>query len=167
MKWVLRAAALLICVPVALCAGSVLFHNVELAQLQNRVGGLRHPARSQFGARYGTIGNRGNGNHLDYWAAELRASSLPRNSIERNYTGQRVAVPHAEDEPSSDVKNGTQPVEIEFLPSPLPAHYHIQNGGLDSWDVSRFAGQRGLYVVEIVNFGGNDGADTFFDWRGD
>lgn len=145
--------------------GTVEVHNWQLSQLQNRIGALTHPSGSSFMARHGKIDNFGNGNHLDFWAVELR-SSTSRAAVQKAYRGVRVRVPNSNDDAFSDVKNGTQPIEIAFLPSPLPANYRVKVGDNTQWNLKQFAGKRGLYTIEVVNPGENDNLATLFDWRG-
>ncbi len=97
------------------------WHNYQLARLQSDIASLPHPATSRLVARHGEIGNFGNDNHIDYWAVEVRSSPNPRAAY-GFYKDARVPVPNAERNDYDDVKNGTQPVEITVLPSPLPAN---------------------------------------------
>ena len=83
----------------------------------------------------------------------------------RFYQATRVAVPNDQDDDSSDVKNGMQPVEIKVLPSPLPANYHL-SVGYSKWHLGSLAGQKGLYTIEVANSGENDSWDALLDWRG-
>ena len=140
------------------------WHDRQLGQLQNEVGALPHPANSKLLARHGEIENFGNGNHLDYWAIEVRSAPNPR-AVKGLYKSLRVPIPNANDDDSSDVKNGTQPIEVTVLPSPLPTNYHLKAGN-SVWNLSALAGQNGLYTVEIVNFGENNSLQTLFDLRG-
>ena len=140
------------------------WHDRQLAQLQNEVGALPHPVDSKLLARHGEIENFGNGNHLDYWAVEVRSAPNPR-AAKGLYRFLRVPVPNANNDDSSDVKNGTQPIEVTILPSPLPTNYHLKAGN-SAWNLSALAGQSGLYAVEIVNSGENNSLQTLFDLRG-
>ena len=140
------------------------WHDRQLAQLQNEVASLPHPANSKLMARHGEIDNFGNGNHLDYWAIEVRSAPNPRAAT-GSYKSLRVPVPNANEDASSDVKKGTQPIEVTVLPSPLPTNYHLK-AGTSAWNLSTLAGQTGLYAVKIVNSGENNSLQTLFDLRG-
>ena len=118
----------------------VKWNDRQLARLQNQIAVLKHPPGSNFVARHGEIGNFGNGNHLDFWAVEVRASPDPRVATQF-YQAARVRVPNAQDDGYSDVKNGTQPIEVAVLPSPLPANYRVR-AGHSSWNLNALAGQR-------------------------
>ncbi len=162
MKWLIGLALVLVLLA-APFVGAVGLHNWQLSRLQESVGALSHPAGSSLVARHGDIDNFGNGNHLDYWAVELRSFSGSRAVLQKGYRGLRVPVPNSDDDDFTDVKNGTQPVEIEFLPSPLPRNFHVRGGDNHAWNLARFAGKRGLYIVQVVNSGQMNG--TIFDWR--
>lgn len=141
------------------------WHDHQLSVLQREIAALRHPANSVFAAKYGEVNNFANGNHIDFWAIEVRSISGSRAPLQSVYNGVRVAVPNSGDDDYSDVKNGTQPVEIVLLPSPLPANYHLHAGN-SKWNLNFLAGRQGLYTVEIVNSGDNNSLGTAFDGRG-
>lgn len=125
----------------------------QLVQLQNDIGALQHPPGSRFVARHGLSGDElfGNGHHFDFWAVELRSFSGSRAALQGSYEGLRVPVPSDDDYYTPGVKDGTQPVEIEFLPSPLPANFHLPMGASNRWNLARCVGRRQLYLVQVVN----------------
>ncbi len=137
----------------------------QLSRLQNAIAATKHPDSSKFVARHGEILNFGNGNHNDFWAVELRSLSTAQKQtvLKAVYEGQRLPVPN--NDYQQEIPNGTQEVFWQLLPSPLPKNYVFkQNNG--EWNLSRFAGARDLYVVQIANIGENDNLSVFFDWRG-
>ena len=144
--------------------GMTKWHDYQLVRLQNEVASLPHPASSKLLAQHGKIGNFGNGDHLDYWAVEVRTAPNPR-AASHLYQGMRVPVPNAERDDYSGVKNGTQPVEIAVLPSPLPANYNLKVGYY-KWNLNALASRSGLYTVEVVNSGENNSLDALLDGRG-
>ena len=148
--------------------GVAKWNDWQLARLQNEIAVLPHPASSQLVARHGEIRNFGNGNHLDFWAVEVRALPNPRAITSAygvaRYGAARVRVPNSDND-GYDVKSRTQPVEVTILPSPLPANYHLEAGNA-SWDLKALAGRRGLYAVEVLNWGEEYAPSTYFDWRG-
>ncbi len=158
--WSVFVVALLVAPFVVVTKGN----DYKLARFQSNLVSLPHPATSRLVAQHGKIGNFGNGNHIDYWAVEVRSCPNPR-AMPRFYQAMRVPVPNYQRNDYDGVKNGTQPVEITVLPSPLPANYHL-SAGYSKWNLGNLAGQNGLYTVEIVNSGENDSWGSLFDWRG-
>jgi len=129
----------------------------RLNQLETEFVALSHPPASDFVARYKTISTFGNVNRVDFAVMELRAKT-GKGQIAEFYKGKAVWVPSRADEDYQRIKNGRQPVEITFLPSPLPANYSVK-----SWDLNFAAGRKGLYLVQIINYGENWDLASMFD----
>jgi hypothetical protein len=148
---------------VVLGFGTPFYNNSRMSRLERNFAGLSHPASSQFLRREKFIGLIGNGNHCDFVVAELRSYSKT-GQIRSAYAASRLAVPNDADDDSQGTKGGTQPVELEFLPSPLPKGYRWKYHGVFDWNLSALAGQH-LYVVIMHNSGENDSWDSLCDWR--
>lgn len=142
-----------------------LYNNFRLRQFERNFAAMAHPPQSKFVARTQEVGLFGNGNHCDFFVAELRSSSSSQNTIRKFYQSTRVAVPNSVDEDFQGVKNGSQPVEIEFLPSPLPANYRWNYHYNEPWNLSHLAGQKNLYIVLILNSGASYGWESWCDLR--
>ena len=145
--------------------GMTKWNDWQLSRLQRAISALKHPANSKFVARHGEILNFGNGNHNDFWAVELRALSVAQKQavLKAVYDGKRVPVPN--DDYQQEISDGTQEVFWQLLLSPLPKNtvYKLNNG---TWNLSRFAGARDLYVVQVANIGENDNLSVLLNWRG-
>lgn len=141
------------------------WHDHQLSVLQREIEALRHPENSALVARHGAVDNFANGNHIDFWAVEVRSIRGSRAPLQNVYKGVRLPVPNADNDDYSDVKNGTQPVEIVLLPSPLPPSYRLHAGN-STWNLNSLAGCQGLYTIEIINSGENDAIKVMFDGRG-
>ncbi len=142
-----------------------LYNNLRLSAFERRFASLTHIPDSEFIARTQDIGLFGNGNHCDFFVAELRSSPRSQNAVRRFYESTRVAVPNSANDDFQDVKNGTQPVEIRFLPSPLPANYRWKYHYNEPWDLARLAGRKHLYIVLLLNSGENNSWDSACDLR--
>jgi hypothetical protein len=133
-----------------------------LWQFERRFGAISHPPQSKLVARTHEIGLFGNGNHCDFLVAEVRSFNGSSNGVRNFYRKTRVAVPNRADNGYSDVKNGTQPVETEFLRSPLPKNYRWKFSFAKPIDLSASSGRKNLYVVFINNSGENNSWDSMF-----
>lgn len=71
------------------------FHDGQLTRLQSDLGALAPPSGSTLLAQHGKIGNFGNGDHIDFWAVELRSFSGSRAAVQKAYAGLRVPVPNS------------------------------------------------------------------------
>lgn len=142
-----------------------LYNNFRLLKLEQNFAAMSHLPLSKFVARTKDVGLFGNGNHCDFFVAELRSFSGSPNAARKFYESIRVAVPNNADEDFQGVKDGTQPVEIIFLPSPLPANYRWKYHYNDTWDLSHLAGQKYLYIVLILNSGESYSWESWCDSR--
>jgi hypothetical protein len=140
-------------------------NNWRLNQLESEFAALSHPPNSKYVARFNDIGNFGNGNHLDFLVTELRVKTGD-GQIGEFYKGKTVPIPNAADDDFQRVKDGRQPLDIIFLPSPLPANYEIKHGYAKPWNLNFAAGQKNLYVVGVWNTGESNSFGSMFDLRG-
>lgn len=142
-----------------------IYNNFRLQRFERNFAALPHPTPSQFIKRQKAMGLiAGNGNHCDFFVAELRSHSQDQQKIRDFYNSARVAVPNCAEDDSQDVKDGTQAVEIEFLPSPLPPNYRWKYHHVDEWNLSNLVRRKNLYVVLIRN-SGTDGWVSMCDIR--
>jgi hypothetical protein len=134
----------------------------RLNQLEADFSTLSHPSSSELVARYKAISTFGNANRVDFVVTELRAKTR-EGQIAEFYKGKTVWGPSRADEDYQQIKNGRQPVDINFLPSPLPANYHVDMGHKGDWNLNFAAGRKGLYLVQIINYGDNWDLVSMFD----
>lgn len=128
------------------------FNSFRLWRLERDFAALAHPVESKFLKRQKMVGLvAGNGNHCDFFVAELHSHDGNQQKTREFYRSIRVAVPNHDAYQESE--NGTQATEIELLPSPLPPKYHWRYHHVDPWDLSALAGRKNLYIVLIHNSG--------------
>jgi len=143
---------------------AVHLHDRQLDGMQAAIHALPHPRGSRRVDSLGGIGTYGDGYPYEMWAFEVRSFSGSTASLMKAYKGLRVAVPNPNLPGGTSVRSGTQDVEIEVLPSPLPSDYFIPVGaatGCRLWD---YAGQKNLYLVKVINDGDPNKPDAKLDW---
>ncbi|MBW3637700.1 MAG: hypothetical protein KY445_14740 [Armatimonadetes bacterium] len=144
--------------------GTTLYNNFRLWNFERNFAAISHPPQTKFIARTKEVGLFGNGNHCDFLVAEVRSFIGSPNAVRNFYKSTRIAVPNDLDDGSQGVQDGTQPVEIVLLPSPLPKNYRWKYH-INEIDLSSTAGQKDLYVVLIANYGESYSWDSMCDFR--
>ncbi len=127
-------------------------YNREYVQFQADFALISHPPNSKYVARFSDMGLFGNGHSVDFLVSELRVKT-GEGQISEFYKDKTVPVPNAEDDDYQRVKNGRQPLNVLFLPSPLPPNYRIEYGYSKIWNLNFAAGRKNLYIVEVCNWG--------------
>lgn len=143
---------------------AVRFHDGQLSRMQAQVAVAPHPRGSTLVARRCGLATWGSGILFRYWTFELRSLSGSPATLDKAYRGLRVRVPSSGLYPNPGVTNGTQAVDIEVLPSPLPRNYFIPIGMTTGCRLGKFAGRRNLYLVKVVSSGDSNSLAARLDW---
>lgn len=81
-----------------LIVGSTGYNNFRLWRFEQHFAALSHPPQSKFIERKKAVGLFGNGNHCDFFVAELRSFSGSQHNIRNFYHPIRIIVPNRADD---------------------------------------------------------------------